>query len=110
MIFHVGSDEVPARSPRAIKRDFSALGQLVKGSGAQVVFSFIPPVTGNGGGKQEEPAEQYLAPSLVSPAGLFDHGLTLGLLATDRVHLSQREKLIFIQEVTGLAKRALNWI
>ncbi|KAK4831150.1 hypothetical protein QYF61_015453 [Mycteria americana] len=31
----VGSDEVATRSPRAIKGDFTALEQLVKGSGAQ---------------------------------------------------------------------------
>jgi len=30
-----------------IKRDFRALGQLVKRSGAQVVFSSILPVAGN---------------------------------------------------------------
>jgi len=43
----VGGDEIAERSPEAIKRDFRALGRLVEGSGAQVVFSSIPSVAGN---------------------------------------------------------------
>lgn len=35
------------RSPRAIKRDFKALGQLVKESSAQVAFSSILTIAGN---------------------------------------------------------------
>jgi len=34
------------KSTREIKRDFRALGRQVKGPGAQVVFSSIPPVAG----------------------------------------------------------------
>jgi len=37
----VGGDKIAERSPKAIKRDFRALRQLVEGSGAQVVFSSI---------------------------------------------------------------------
>jgi len=39
------------RSLRAIKSDFRALGQLVKGSGAQLVFFSVPPVAGNDEGR-----------------------------------------------------------
>lgn len=35
LIFQVGSDKFVSRIPSAIKRGSSALGQLVKGSGAQ---------------------------------------------------------------------------
>jgi len=42
----VGHDEITERSPKAIKRDFRALGEQVKGSWAQVVFSSIPLVAG----------------------------------------------------------------
>jgi len=42
----VAGDEIMERSPKAIKRDFRALGQLVEGSGAQVVFSLIPSMAG----------------------------------------------------------------
>ncbi|KAK4827375.1 hypothetical protein QYF61_017313, partial [Mycteria americana] len=37
--FNVGNDEVAERSPKAIKRDFRALGRLVEGSGAQGIQS-----------------------------------------------------------------------
>jgi len=42
----VDGHEITERSPKAIKRDFRALGRLVEGSGAQVVFSSIPSVAG----------------------------------------------------------------
>jgi len=42
----VGGDEIAERSPKAIKSDFRALGRLVEGSGAQVVFSSVPSVAG----------------------------------------------------------------
>lgn len=43
----------------------------------------------------------------------FDCGLvytTSGLLVIDGIHLSQRGKRIFTQELTGLIKRALNYL
>ena len=47
LVMQVGSDKIAERSPKAIKRDFRALGRLVERSGAQVVFSSIPSVAGN---------------------------------------------------------------
>jgi len=47
LVMQVGRDEITERSPKAIKRDFRALGRLVEGSGAQVVFPSIPSVAGN---------------------------------------------------------------
>ena len=41
LVFHIGNEEVGKRSPRVIKRDFRALGRLLRGSGAQVVFSSV---------------------------------------------------------------------
>lgn len=49
--FPVGSDEVATRSPKAITRDFRALGPLVKGSEAQA--SSILPVAGNNEGRNK---------------------------------------------------------
>ena len=53
LIFQVGSDEVATRSLRAIKRGFRTLGQLVRGSGAQAVFSVFP-VAGNNEGRNKK--------------------------------------------------------
>jgi len=39
LVMQVGRDEIAERSPKAIKRYFRALGQLIEGSGMQVVFS-----------------------------------------------------------------------
>jgi len=39
LLFHMGGDEVAVRGPRVIKRDFRALGWLVRESEAQVIFS-----------------------------------------------------------------------
>jgi len=44
LLFHVGAEEVAVHSRRVIKRDFRALGQLVRESGAQVIFSSLLPV------------------------------------------------------------------
>ena len=46
LVFQVGSDNISRRSIKSMKRDFRALGKLIKGSGAQVMFSSIPPVGG----------------------------------------------------------------
>ena len=106
--------QVATRRPKAIKRDFRALGQLVKGSGAQVVFSSILPVAENDEGRNRKSQQsntwlraQCHQQNLV----FFHHGsvyTTLGLLATGGVHLSQRGKRIFAQELAGLIERALN--
>jgi len=47
LFFHVDEDEVAVRSPRVIKRDFRALGWLVRESGAQVIFSSLLPFVGS---------------------------------------------------------------
>jgi len=46
LLFHVGADKVAVNSPKAIKKEFKALGRLVKESGAQVIFSSLLPVLG----------------------------------------------------------------
>jgi len=47
LLFHLGGDEVAVHSPRMIKRDFRALGHLVRESGAQVIFSSLLSVAGS---------------------------------------------------------------
>lgn len=80
----------------------------VKGSGAQLLLSSIHPVAGE---DWYNPADPYLAPSLVSPAEFRDFNLaysTPDLLAMDGVHLSQRRKMVFAQKLAGLIETTLN--
>lgn len=47
LLFQVGSNETGRTSLKTMRKDFRALGQQVKGSGAQTVFSSIPSVIGD---------------------------------------------------------------
>ena len=77
LVMQVDGDEIAERSPKAIKRDFRALGRLVEGSGAQVVFSSIPSVAGN---STERDRNTHLVNRWLrdwchrSNFGFFDHG------------------------------------
>jgi len=55
LLFHVGGDEATTHSPKAIKRHFRALGQLVRVPSAQVIFSSILPAAGTYMGKTDGP-------------------------------------------------------
>ena len=114
LVMQVGGDEVAERSPKAIKRDFRALGRLVEGSGAQVVFSSIPSVAGN---STERGRKTHLVNTWLrdwchqSNFGFFNHGEVYtapGLLVTGGTQLSQRGKRILGHELAGLIERALN--
>jgi len=86
----MGSNEAATCSPRAIKRDFKALGQLIRKSGAQVINTCL--------------CHCHIC-------GFFDNGMVYmaqGLLALDGIHLSQRRKWVFAHELAGLIGRALN--
>ena len=48
---HVGGDEAATWSPRAIKRDFRALGQFIRESGAQAIFFSGLPIAGSNTGR-----------------------------------------------------------
>jgi len=109
LVMQVGGDEIAERSPKVITRDFRALGRLVEGSGAQVVFSSIPSVAGN---STERGRKTHLINMChQSNFGFFDHGKVYtapGLLATGGTQLSQRGKSILGHELAGLIERALN--
>jgi len=114
LVMQVGGGEIAERSPKAVQRDFRALGRLVEGSGAQVVFSSIPSVAGK---NTEGIRKTYLSNKWLRDwcrqwnFGFFDHGevyMALGLLVTDGVQLSQMGKWILVHELAGLIKRALN--
>ena len=46
LVIQAGNNEVVERSLKSLKKDFKALGWLIEGSGAQVVFSSIAQVEG----------------------------------------------------------------
>lgn len=99
-----------------MKRGLRALAELVKGSGAQVVFSSVLPVAGNDGARNRKVMQMntWLQDGCKQQHFVvFDHGsvyTTLSLLATSGVHLYQKGKGILAQDSAGLIERALNWI
>ncbi|KGL90143.1 hypothetical protein N301_00086, partial [Charadrius vociferus] len=112
-IFQVGGDEVATRSLRAMKNDFRALGQLVKGSGAQIVFS-IPPVEGvdEGINRRSQQINSWLRDWCIQQNFVFfGHGLIYrkpGMQGTGGDSLTQRGRKILGQELAGFIYRALN--
>ena len=105
------------RNLKSLKKDFKALGWLLEGSGAQVVFSSIPQVEGK---TTERGWKTYLINTWLRDwchyqnFEFFDHGKvykTPGLLVTNEtggMQLSHRGKRILGQELEGLIDRALN--
>lgn len=114
----VGRDEVPANRPRAIKKNFRDLGQLVKGSVTWAVFSSFLPVAGRDEKWREVPISQYLAPSLVlwycwKNYYFFYHELfytTPDLFSTDIKQLSQTRKRIFFTRHSRAHWKSFNCI
>ena len=114
LVFQVSSDDITRKSPKAMKRDFRSLGKVIRGLGAQIVFSSIP----SGGGMEEKEYRRTQQMNLWlqdwcyrQGFGFFNHGLVYrapDLLALDGMHLSQRGKRILGQELAGLIDRALN--
>ncbi|PKU36680.1 adaptin ear-binding coat-associated protein 1 [Limosa lapponica baueri] len=84
-----------------MKKDFKALGQLVKGSGAQVVFSSAPPVMGTNEwtNKKIRQINTWLHNWCYHQGfGYSDHSLiyrTPGLLENDGKTLSQKGKSVW---------------
>ena len=84
LIFYVGSDEVAIRSPRVVKTNFRALGQLIKGSGAQVPFSSVLSVAENDEGRNRKASRSIPA----SERGVT--GRILGFLIMSQVYTTPR--------------------
>ena len=114
LLFQVGSDDLGRTSLRTLKKDFRALGRQVKGSGAQVVFSSIPPAIGNNEGLDimgQQINTWLKAWCAWQGFGFFDLGsiyMRPGLLATNRNSLFHRWKGVLQWELAGFIDRALN--
>ena len=114
LLFYVSTSDTARSSLRSIKKDYRALGVVVRDSGAQAVFSSIVPVKG----KEFERASriwrinQCLRDWCHSQGfSYLDHGTRFeksALLGADGVHLSAKGKSIFGHRLAKLVKRALN--
>ncbi|PKU47453.1 hypothetical protein llap_2276 [Limosa lapponica baueri] len=111
---YVDNDELERRSLRAMKKDFRALGWLVKGLGAQIVFYSVPPVLGTDEliNKKIRQINAWIHNWCYQQGfGFSDHSLiyrTLDLLANDGKTLSRKGKRVVGQELARLMDRALN--
>jgi len=108
LLFQVGSDDLGRTSLRTLKKDFRALGRQVKGSGAQVVFSSIPPAIGNNEGLDimGQQINTWLRAWCARQGfGFFDLGSickSLRRLAADRSGFSHRLRGVLRQELGRL--------
>ena len=102
----------PARSSlRSIKKDYRALGEGVRNSGVQAVFSSVLSVKG----KEFESTSQIWQINNwlwghSQGFSYLDHGTRFqkpGLLGADGVHLSEKGKTLCAHRLAKLVKRAL---
>ena len=114
LVFHIGNEEVGKRSPRVIKRDFRALGRLLKGSGAQVVFSSVLSVGDWDPHKRKRVDtlnEWHCEWCCAQGFGYYGLGCSLeqgGMLRADGSRLTRRATNILGNKLSGLVSRALN--
>ena len=113
LVFHIGNEEVGERSPRAIKRDFRALGRLLKGSGAQVVFSAVLSVGDWDPHKRKrvDTLNDRLCEWCAQGFGYYGFGCSLekgGMLMVDGSQLTRRATNVLGNKLARLVSRALN--
>ncbi|KFP04718.1 hypothetical protein N300_13098, partial [Calypte anna] len=109
LVVQAGSDDINGRNTRAIKKDFKALGRLVGGSGAQVVFTSVPALEQM---NEERSRKTYLINRWLRDwchrknFGFFDYGMNFSISAG--LQLSNRGKRTLAHKLAGLIRRALN--
>ena len=113
LVFHTGDEEVGEISPWAIRRDFRALGRFLKGSGVQVVFSFLS--VGDWDPhkrKRVDMLNDWLCKWCCAQGfGNYDLGHSIekvGMLTADGRILTRRATNILGSKLAGLVSRALN--
>ena len=113
LVFHVGNEEVGKRSSQVIKRDFRALGRLLKGSGTQVVFSSVLSVGDWDPHKRRrvDMLNKWLCELCAQGFRYYSLGRSLekgGMLTADGSPLTRRATNIPGNKLAGLVSRALN--
>ncbi|KAJ7408371.1 hypothetical protein BTVI_59779 [Pitangus sulphuratus] len=113
LLFHMGTNDIATRRPRSIKRDFRALGRMLKDSGEEVVFPSILPVMGriNGRNRHAQNIDIWLQDWCLHQNFVFyNHGRvckTQGMLGPDGIHLPQWGKCFFAHKLAGQIERTL---
>ncbi|XP_068782230.1 uncharacterized protein [Struthio camelus] len=108
LIFHVGANDMKGKL-ETIKRDFRALGMVVKGLGAQVVFSSILPVRGKDRRRSRRifQVNSWLRRWCWQQGfGFYDHGTLFEdqqLMGRDGIHLTKRGTRVFANRLASLA-------
>ena len=114
LLFHVDTSDTARSRLRTNKKDYRALGAVVRDLGAQVAFPSILAVKGKGFERASRicRANKWLRDWCHSQGfSYLDHGTRFekpGLLGADGVHLSEKGKSIFGHRLAKLVKRALN--
>lgn len=72
LLFHVGTKDIAARSPRSVKRDLRTLGRKLKNSGARIGGVFLSPPSNEERHSMKEvsPGHQHLTSRLMLPPEL----------------------------------------
>uniref|UniRef100_A0A8B9F7M5 Uncharacterized protein n=1 Tax=Amazona collaria TaxID=241587 RepID=A0A8B9F7M5_9PSIT len=114
LVIHVGATDIDSSSPETIKKDYRALGEVVRGSGAQIVFSSILQDTGQDLEKARRIGQvnKWLEGWCYSQGfGYLDHGTQYsrpGLLGAGGAGLTNKGKSGFGRRLARLVKDALN--
>ncbi|XP_068809548.1 uncharacterized protein [Struthio camelus] len=109
LIFHVGANDTKGKL-ETIKQDFRALGMVVKGLGAQVVFSSILPVRGKDGKRSRRvfQVNNWLRRWCWQQGfGVYEHGPLSEerqLLGKDGIHLTKQGTRVFANRLASLAQ------
>uniref|UniRef100_A0A8B9IV37 Uncharacterized protein n=1 Tax=Amazona collaria TaxID=241587 RepID=A0A8B9IV37_9PSIT len=114
LVIHVGATDIDSSSPETIKKDYRALGGVVRGSGAQIVFSSILQDTGQDLEKARRIGQvnKWLEGWCYSQGfGYLEHGTQYsrpGLLEAGGTGLTKKGKSGFGRRLARLVKDALN--
>lgn len=115
LVFQARSHEIATRKQKNIKEDFTSLGKMLKGLGAQVVFSVVLPFRDWDPGKRQR--TDQLNDCLhgwchAEGCGCYGLGCTFdkpGMLMWDGILLTRRSENTLGSKLDGLITRALNW-
>lgn len=114
LLFHMGTNDVATKNLRLTKRDFRAMGRMLKNLEAQVVVSSILPKMGEDSGRNRwaQDINTWLWNwCFCHSFGFLNDQRNLhiqGMVGPDGIHLSQREKCPFQHKLVGLMEAALS--